>query len=358
MVAARKRAMRDATESLTCAIPSGHDAECITLAYGEGGRLSRLFIQERILARFDDPSLRLLGDAAILQPRTSRIAVTTDSYTVAPLFFPGGDIGRLAVNGTLNDLAVSGAAPRWLTLSLIIEEGLRWETLDAALDGARAAASEAGVAVVAGDTKVVPRGAVDGLFLNVSGIGERLEPGPSGIETAEAGDVVIVTGPIGQHGAAILCARGGYDFQPTPESDCASLAGPLERVWLADLGVRAARDATRGGVAAVLHEWSIACRLGITISESALPVTSETRAVCELLGLDPIHLACEGACLLIVAAPAEDRTIDLLRDAGLSQARKIGEMTSARRIPVRAIRSTGREVPIDDPAGAPLPRIC
>lgn len=350
--------MPDVTESLACAIPSAGDAECVTLAYGEGGRLTRLFIQERILSRFDDPKLRLLGDAATLQPGTSRIAVTTDSYTVAPLFFPGGDVGRLAVNGTLNDLAVSGAAPRWLTLSLIIEEGLRWEILDAALDGARAAVSEAGVAIVAGDTKVVPRGAVDGLFLNVAGIGERFEPGPGGIETAQPGDAIIVTGPIGQHGAAILCARGGYDFEPAPVSDCASLAPALERVWLAELGVRAARDATRGGVAAVLHEWAIACGLGITVSESALPVTSETRAVCELLGLDPIHLACEGACLLIAPPAAADRTLDLLRDSGLPQACRIGEMTSARRIPVRAIRAAGLEVPIDDPAGAPLPRIC
>lgn len=350
--------MPDSPEELVCPIPSATDAECVTLAYGEGGRLTRLFIQERILTRFRGSNLRLLGDAAILRPGTSRIAVTTDSYTVSPLFFPGGDIGRLAVNGTLNDLAVSGAAPRWLTLSLIVEEGLRWETLDAVLDSVQAAASTADVAIVAGDTKVVPRGAVDGLFLNVSGIGETLEPGPSGIETAQPGDAVLVTGPIGQHGAAILCARGEYDFYPAPASDCASLAGPLERLWLSDLGVRAARDATRGGAAAVLHEWSIACGLGITVSESAIPVTAETRAVCELLGLDPIHLACEGTCLLVVPASTAEKTLDLLRDAGLSRACRIGDVTPPRRVPVRAIRAAGREAPIDDPAGAPLPRIC
>ncbi len=342
-----------------CSIPQFVDADCITLAYGEGGWLTRRFLRERILSRFDNAVLRAMHDAAVLDPTSPRIAVTTDSYTVSPLFFPGGDIGQLAVYGTVNDLAVAGARPRWITLAMIIEEGTAWAAIDAILDSVQAAALVTGVAIVAGDTKVVPRGAVDGVFLNTTGIGEVGASGPMGMGALSAGDAILVTGPIGQHGAAILCARESFEFDPPPVSDCAPLAGPLQRLWDSRLPVRCARDATRGGVAAVLHEWSQASGLGITVEEAALPVRPGVRAVCELLGLDPIHLACEGTCVLAVDRTAADAVLQLLRCEGdMPLASAVGEVTPSRSTPVRIVRSMGRAVPLDEPAGSPLPRIC
>lgn len=351
--------MPDLASEQACAMPQAADAESITLAYGEGGWLTRQFLRERILSRFDNAILRAMHDAAVLVLSSPRMAVTTDSYTVSPLFFPGGDIGQLAVYGTVNDLAVSGARPRWITLAMIIEEGTSWATIDAILDSVQAASLVTGVAIVAGDTKVVPRGAVDGVFLNTTGVGEVGTSGPMGIGTLSAGDVILVTGPIGQHGAAILCAREGFEFDPPPVSDCASLAGPLQRLWESGLPVRSARDATRGGVAAVLHEWSLASGLGITVQEAALPVSPGVRAVCELIGLDPIHLACEGTCVLAVDRTAADAVLRLLGAQGdMPLACAIGEVTQPRTTPVRIERSTGRAVPLDEPAGSPLPRIC
>jgi hydrogenase expression/formation protein HypE len=215
------------------------------------------------------------------------------------------------------------------------------------------------VLIVAGDTKVVPRGALDGLFLNTTGLGELLPGAPPGPTALQPGDALLVTGPIGQHGAAILCAREQFGFDPAPISDCASLAAPLLAVWESGLPVRAARDATRGGVAAVLHEWSAASRLGLTVGDAQLPVAPETRAVCELLGLDPLHLACEGTAVLAVAASAVEDVLSSLRQFPECRgACVIGNVTPGRSTPVRVVRSAGREVPLDEPAGSPLPRIC
>ncbi len=351
--------MSEAPGRPDCPLPQAADAECITLAYGEGGWLTRRFLQERILRRFGNPLLRRMADSALLDPVTGRIAVTTDSYTVSPRFFPGGDLGSLAVYGTVNDLVVSGARPRWLTLALIIEEGFLWGELDRLLDSLQAAAARAQVQIVAGDTKVVPRGEVDGLFINTTGLGEVCATGPTGIETLMPGDVLIVTGPIGQHGAAILCAREGFGFDPLPISDCASLVGPLLPVWETGLPVRSARDATRGGVAAVLHEWSLATGQGMTVRECDLPVTPVVRAVCELMGLDPLFLACEGTCVLAVAPAAVEAVLAVLRaHPQTAHACVIGIVTPPRSTPVRVLRGTGREVPLDEPAGSPLPRIC
>ncbi len=343
---------------VTCPFPQSQDAERITLAYGDGGRLSRSFVQDWILSRFRNPALQELGDAAILES-CGRLAFTTDSYTVTPLFFPGGDIGTLAVCGTVNDLAVSGARPRWLSLALIIEEGLEWQTLGRVLDSLQRTAAAAGVAIVTGDTKVVPRGCVDQLMITTSGIGEFLEAAPLTSSVLQVGDAIIVSGPIGRHGTAILCARDDLGFEPAPESDCACLHIPLLALRQAGVPVRAARDATRGGVAAVLHEWCQARSMAIDLEEHQLPVSPDVRAVCELLGLDPLFLACEGTFVVAVPGTSVAAVLQVLGQYEVSRAATvIGRVVPVRSTPVCVRRAAGRLVPLDEPAGSPLPRIC
>ncbi|HND56401.1 MAG TPA: hydrogenase expression/formation protein HypE, partial [Pirellulaceae bacterium] len=240
------------------------------LAHGEGGRLMRQWIERQVLPRFAGAGpLSQLGDAAVLPPLNGRPVLTTDSYVVSPLFFPGGDIGRLAVFGTANDLAVSGARPHWLSLSLILEEGLPLELLGRVLDSVRAAAEEAEVEIVTGDTKVVPRGAADRLFVNTSGLGELQVGAPSGPATLEPGDKLIVSGPIARHGVAVLAAREQLLIEPMPTSDCGLLWPAVRELLAAHVPVRALRDATRGGVAAVLHEWSRASGNTLAVDERA-----------------------------------------------------------------------------------------
>lgn len=342
-----------------CPMPQSHDAERITLAYGEGGRLSRTFVRDWILARFQHPSLHALGDAARMEWSSSSLAFTTDSYTVTPLVFPGGDIGKLAVCGTVNDLAVAGARPRWLSLALMIEEGLPWQTLREVLDCLQQTAAAAGVAVVTGDTKVVPRGSVDRLFITTAGIGEMGLRPPSGPQSLQVGDAIVVSGPIGQHGAAILCARDELGFDPAPVSDCGLLHAPLLDLQAHQIPVRATRDATRGGVAAVLHEWTEASGLAIDLDEARLPVSPEVRVVCELLGLDPLFLACEGTFVAAIAETHLDEFLSVLRQHAISQAATVvGHVVESRSTAVCVRRATGRLVPLDEPAGSPLPRIC
>ena len=342
-----------------CPIPSDADGGRITLGHGEGGRLSRRLIRERLLPRFDNDQLRSLGDAALLTTNGGQLAFSTDGYTVTPLFFPGGDIGRLAVFGTVNDLAVSGAVPRWLSLSLIIEEGLPWSVLDRVLDSIQAAAALAHVAIVTGDTKVVPRGAADMLFITTSGLGEVLAPAPPGPAALQPDDVLIVSGPIGCHGAAILCAREQFGFEPPPSSDCAPLTEPLIALHAARITPRAVRDATRGGVAAVLHEWAETCQLTCVVEEAAIPIDIQVRAVCELLGLDPLHLANEGTFVLATRPELVEPTLNELHQHEVSnRAAVIGRVSQRRITPVMVVRGIGREVALDEPSGAPLPRIC
>jgi hydrogenase expression/formation protein HypE len=343
----------------TCPIVSHDEGDRITLAYGEGGRLSRKLIRERLLSRFGNDHLRQLGDAALLPTKSGQIAFSTDAYTVTPLFFPGGDIGKLAVFGTVNDLAVSGAIPRWLSLSLVIEEGLVWSVLDRILDSVQAAATLANVSIVTGDTKVVPRGAVDQIFLTTSGIGEILLPAPVGPVGLQLDDVLIVSGPIGCHGAAVLCAREQLDFDPTPTSDCAPLTTPLVALHAAGLVPRAVRDATRGGVAAVLHEWADASHLTCVIDDASVPVGDEVRVICELLGLDPLNLANEGTFVLATPVGLVEQTLAVLgQHAVTARSAIIGRLHPRRIAPVTIVRAIGREVVLDEPSGSPLPRIC
>jgi hydrogenase expression/formation protein HypE len=335
------------------------DGERISLAHGAGGRLARRLIDERIRPALAGARLECDGDAAVLARLEGEVVFTTDSFVVSPLVFPGGDIGKLCVYGTVNDLAVAGARPLWLSLSFILEEGLPLATLDTVLAGIARAAHEAEVAIVTGDTKVVPRGAADGLFVNTAGVGVLVPPPFPGPAALQRGDELVVSGPIGQHGMAVMTAREQLEVEPCPASDCGSLVPAVEALRRAQVPVVALRDATRGGVAAVLHEWAASCGHTLAIDEQSVPVRPEVRGVCELLGLDPLHVANEGTMVAAVragfgaAAAAVLRTVPGGQDAapmGCVQERRVSSVVVA--------RGLGRHLPLDEPLGAPLPRIC
>jgi hydrogenase expression/formation protein HypE len=329
------------------------------LAHGEGGRLMRQLIRKQIMPALDNEYLRLAGDAAVLTALRGPLAMTTDSFVVSPLFFPGGDIGSLAVYGTVNDLAVAGARPRWISLALILEEGLEIELLQKVLASIANAAKRVGVVVVAGDTKIVPRGAADRMFINTTGIGEMMASPPTGPHAIEVGDELIVTGPIGRHGIAVMAAREGITFDPPPRSDSAPLVDAMIALQEAAIPIRAMRDATRGGLGAVLHEWAEACGKTLAIEERLLSVLPEVRGVCELLGLDPIHVANEGTMVVAVPRGEAQRAIEVLR--GVSETEhsvRIGRVELRGVAAVVVERGTGQLIPLDEPIGAPLPRIC
>jgi hydrogenase expression/formation protein HypE len=350
---------RASITKLSCPTTSAVATDRVLLAHGEGGRLMRQLIRRRIMPLVDNEFLRLAGDAAILPPIPGQIAMTTDSFVVSPLFFPGGDIGSLSVFGTVNDLAVTGAQPRWISLALILEEGLELAVLERVLVSVADAAKRAGVLVVAGDTKVVPRGAADKVFINTTGIGEIVATAPSGPQSLQVGDELIVTGPIGRHGIAVMTAREGLQFDPPPASDSASLIDAVAALQRANVPIRAMRDATRGGLGAVLHEWAEASNKSLAIAEQQLPVLAEVRGVCEVLGLDPIHVANEGTMVVAVPQSEADRTIDVLRRVPeTSDATRIGRVEPRGLAAVVIERGNWQKIPLDEPSGAPLPRIC
>lgn len=346
------------TRSVQCPVDLV-DQSLVLLAHGEGGRLSRQLLRETIrpcLGLADD---KTLNDASILSRLNGLPVMTTDSFVVSPLFFPGGDIGTLAVYGTVNDLVVAGARPRFLTLGLMIEEGLPLATLKRVLRSVASAASYAQVTIVAGDTKVVPRGAVDQLFINTSGLGETLEPTPPGPATIQPGDEIVISGPIGCHGIAVLAAREELGFDPAPASDCAALIEPVAALRTANIPLRAMRDATRGGLAAVLHEWAAASGCTLEIAEGDCPVTHEVRGACELLGLDPLFVACEGTMAVVVPFGFGEAAVGVLRSCrGTERAAMIGRVTQRGITPVTVQRLVGRRQPLEEPAGMLLPRIC
>lgn len=319
----------------------------------------RRLLREHVFPALNGVAQYTDADAAALPKLDAPMAFTTDSFVVSPLFFPGGDIGKLCVFGTVNDLAVAGARPLWISLSLIIEEGLPMTVLESVLKSVAAAAAEARVTVVAGDTKVVPRAAADGLFVNTSGIGEMLEPRLPGPSQLQDGAELLVSGPIARHGMAVMAAREQLEIQPAPVSDCASLAPAVEALRLAKVPVVALRDATRGGLTAVLHEWAAVSGATMAIEEQRIPVTPEVRGVCELLGLDPLQVANEGTMLFAVQEGSGHRAIEALRDTPVARDSAIVGRVQARGLsPVVVQRGLGRYVPLDEPLGAPLPRIC
>lgn len=342
----------------TCAV-SGVDDANVTLAHGEGGRLSRKLLSDFIYPLLGEVVSITQDDAAVLPSLAGAPVMTADSFVVSPLFFPGGDIGSLAVYGTVNDLAVAGARPHWLTLSLILEEGLSLSTLGAVLTSIREAAMKTGVVIAAGDTKVVPRGVADQMFISVTGLGELLLPAPAGPRTLSLGDEILISGPIGRHGIAILAAREQLGFEPPPRSDCGSLVEAAQALRDAQIPVKAMRDATRGGLGAVLHEWAAASGNTLELDEAAIPVTQDVRGACELLGLDPLFIACEGTMTVAVGPGWGEAAAIALRDCHISQqAAVIGRVAAKSIFPVTVQRLVGKQQPLEDPAGRLMPRIC
>ena len=336
----------------------------VTMAHGGGGRAMRDMVADVFVSAFDNPALALLEDQAQLDPAGlaapgARLAFTTDGYVVRPLVFPGGDIGKLAVCGTINDLAVGGAIPLALSCAVVIEEGFDIDLLRRIVGSMRAAAVEAGVSIVTGDTKVVERGAADGLFITTAGIGV-IPPGRSlSASHAREGDVVLVNGPLGDHGAAVMAARGDLALETSLQSDCRPLHGLMAALLRAAPGTRCARDATRGGVASVLNEIAVAANLGVQIKEALVPVRPEVMGVCEILGLDPLYLANEGTAVAIVPPTEAEAALAAWRAHPCGTAACIiGTVTRGRIGRVTMLTSFGGERLIDLLAGDQLPRIC
>jgi hydrogenase expression/formation protein HypE len=343
---------------LSCPVPHA-SSDRILLAHGEGGRLTRRLVRELLLPAFDNEYLRLLGDGAVLPAADGRLVLTTDGSVVSPLFFPGGDIGKLAVHGTVNDLAVCGADPLYLTLAFVLEEGLPVETLRRVVASVAEAARACRVPIVAGDTKVVPRGAADGMFLTTTGLG-RLRPGVDwGPHRVRAGDRVLVSGPLGEHGLAVLAAREGFELGDGLVSDTAALHELTAALDACGDGIHFVRDPTRGGVAAVLHELAEAASVSVVLDEASLPITPAARGACELLGLDVLHIANEGKLVALVAAEGADAALACLRRHPLGAAAAIvGEVAAGTRPEVLVRGGLGSLRRLDEPSGAPLPRIC
>ena len=284
----------------------------ILLAHGSGGKLSHELIDKIFLAKLSNRFLEKMGDSAVLQP-AGRIAFTTDSYVVSPLFFPGGDIGRLAVCGTVNDLAMSGATPLFLSLALIIEEGFPISDMERIIDSIEKTAAEAGVQIVTGDTKVVNKGNADKLFINTSGIGVLTEGIDISGSRATTGDVIILSGGIGEHGITIMSRREGLKFSSPLQSDCAPLNGLVADMLEVCKDIHCMRDPTRGGLATTLNEFAAQSSAGIMLEEKAIVVSPPVLAMCELLGLDPLHVASEGRLVAVVPYTAADALLSKMR---------------------------------------------
>ena len=333
--------------------------EIVTLAYGAGGKATRTLVEALFLEELGNPLLDELGDAAVVEVSGARLAFTTDSFVVKPIFFPGGDIGSLAVNGTVNDLAVSGARPLALSAGFVVEEGLAVSDLRRIASSMAAAADAAGVAVVAGDTKVVEHGKGDGVYVTTSGIGlvpPGLELGPGCVRQ---GDRVLVSGTIGDHGMAVMIARGELDL----ELELASDTAPLHELAAELVGLGGAlrwmRDPTRGGLATTLNELAEATGLAVAIEERALPVRSEVAAACEILGIDPLYVANEGKLVAVVAPEAADRALARLRANPLgADAVVLGEIRDEPAGLVLLETAVGGSRLVDMLVGDPLPRIC
>lgn len=340
-----------------------HDTT-INLAHGGGGRAMRALIEDVFLRAFDNPLLAALEDQAVvplvnLLTCGDRLAFTTDTYVVDPLFFPGGDIGTLAVNGTVNDLAMSGARPFFLSCGVVLEEGLAVDTLRRVAASMRAAAQMAHVQIVTGDTKVVERGAADKLFINTAGIGVVPRGVTISSRRAQPGDVVLVNGTLGDHGAAILVARGELALQSDLASDCQPLAGLVAAMLAGGGDIHCLRDATRGGVATVLNEFAQSSKAGFRIDEAALPLRAEVKGACEILGLDPLYLANEGKLVAVVARADAESVLAAMRAHPAGRAAAIiGEVVATPQGAVILHTQFGGERIVDMLVGEQLPRIC
>jgi hydrogenase expression/formation protein HypE len=343
---------------VSCPLPFA-DYERVVLGHGSGGRLSRELLEQVLL-----PALGLWGrepieDQAVLAPIAGRPVLTTDSFVVRPLFFPGGDIGRLSVFGTVNDLAVGGAVPRDLALSFILEEGLPMETLVRVARSVARACAEARVRLVTGDTKVVERGKAEGLYITTTGVGS-LAPGIQlSVTRARPDDVVIVSGYLGDHGISVMVEREGIEIEGELVSDAAPLTGLVQSMLEIEPGIRCLRDPTRGGLASALNEIAAASRVAIALDEVKIPVRPAVRGVCELLGLDPLYVACEGRLVAVTPRASAERLLESMRAHPLGRdAAIIGEVRRAPAGLVTERTCIGGERVVIMLAGEQLPRIC
>ena len=347
-----------AIADFSCPAPLGAQGT-VLLGHGSGGKLSADLVRDVFLPAFRNPLLARLDDQAILEINGSRLAFTTDSFVVKPLFFPGGDIGSLAVHGTLNDLAMGGARPLFLSAAFILEEGLDLQVLSRIVKSMREAAEAAGVAIVTGDTKVVEKGSGDELFINTTGIGVV----PDGVflsaNRAQPGDKVLLSGSIGEHGIAILAQREGLEFESRVESDSAALHDLVAAMLRASTSIRCMRDPTRGGLSSALNEIAAQSRVGIEVVESEISVREEVRGACEMLGLDPLYVANEGKLVAIVDPDAASKILEAMQHHPLGMdARVIGSVTAANAGLVTMRTALGTTRIVDMLAGDQLPRIC
>lgn len=342
--------------TLSCPIPISQYPQ-VLLAHGSGGKLMHHLIEKMIGPTFSNPALDARHDSAVLSVDGLRLAFTTDSYVVQPLFFPGGDIGQLAVNGTVNDLAMGGARPLFLSVGLILEEGLPMETLWRVIQSIKSAADTAGVQIVTGDTKVVDRGKGDGIFINTAGIGLITHDRVIAPQSVRPGDVLLLSGDIGRHGIAIMAVREGLEFESAIESDTAPLTGIVQRLLDEAIDVRCLRDLTRGGLASALVEIAEAAKLQINIEEVRIPVRGDVQGACEILGLDPLYVANEGRFVACVSAQDAQRALSILQLFD-SQAAVIGQVTAGPAGRVTMTSRIGASRIVDMLSGEQLPRIC
>jgi hydrogenase expression/formation protein HypE len=342
----------------SCPIPILDYPE-IVLAHGGGGALTHKLIEKMFVPAFANPILGAQHDGAVIDLGGTRVAFTTDSYVVRPCFFPGGDIGALAINGTVNDLAMCGARPLYLSAGLILEEGFPMADLWRVVSSMKDAAARAGVELVTGDTKVVDRGHGDGIFVNTSGIGIVASKTPVAPSAVRAGDVVILSGDVGRHGMAVMSAREGLAFESPIESDTAALCGPVLSLINAGIDVHCLRDPTRGGLATTLVEIAEAAELEVNIDEAAVPISNEVRGACEILGFDPLYVANEGRFVAFVPAAEQGRALDLLHaDPLCRNACMIGTVSNGGSGIVTSKTAIGGRRVLDMLSGEQLPRIC
>jgi hydrogenase expression/formation protein HypE len=343
---------------LSCPIPISQYPQ-VLLAHGGGGILMHGLIEKMFMSEFKNPSLEARHDSAVLKLDSKKIAFTTDSYVVSPLFFPGGDIGSLAVHGTVNDLSMSGAKPLYISAGFIIEEGLPMETLWKVVQSMQDAAKKAGVEIVTGDTKVVDKGKGDGIFINTAGIGiieHDLVINPSSVKQ---GDAVIVSGDIGRHGIAIMAQREGLEFETTIESDSAPLNDIVQKLLKSGVEIHCMRDLTRGGLASALVEIAEASNQNINIIESEIPVREDVQGACEMLGFDPLYVANEGRFIVILPEKDAEKALNIMKNSEHGQGSKtIGKVTSENKALVTMKSKIGATRIVDMLSGEQLPRIC
>ncbi len=343
---------------LSCPIPIS-EYPVITMAHGSGGILSHQLIEQMFQPAFDNDLLNAGHDGAIIEAEAGRLAFTTDSFVVQPIFFPGGNIGDLAVNGTVNDLACCGAKPEYMSVGMILEEGLPMEDLWRIVLSMKQAADKAGVSIVTGDTKVVDRGSGDKIFINTSGVGKVREGVNIDPRNCQPGDAIILSGTIGDHGVAILSARAGLEFETSIESDSAALNGLVDTILDASSNISVLRDPTRGGVATTLNEISQSARVGMVLQEALIPVSPAVRGACEVLGLDPLYIANEGKLLVILPEKEAETVLGKMRQHPLGpEACVIGKLVAGHPSVVRMTTSIGSSRIIDMLTGEQLPRIC